>query len=710
MSAPRSGILLTRHFPACRCCVPARAVWSSAVTQQAHTVLPSFRRWLLVAALACVALPIAHAGDAGSLAFRIDEGHNINSFLREGPVAAHLLLRSGNDPRILVAFPAGNSGVGLWFEKTESPVEWSLTKAPRPVTALDGERRVLRGIEFEIETRATELRPRGAVLSSIRVLRDFELQATAPREVMIAPQAEGSGITWQRDRLDGAAGYRLAIEVLGDGQVGAGRFAAAPGKPLRLRLQALTGEPPLTPLGSLLTSAAGQDQRARDALAFLSYREKYLAGSWRFDTYFGRDTLISALLLAPVLEPQAVESAVISVLDRLAPNGEVAHEEDIGEFAVLRNSREGRGRIATPIYDYGMVDDDFLLAPLAARWLLDDERGRARAREFVRSHGGALARNLSWLVERTSGFAAKPHFGNLVAIKPGRMTGNWRDSEQGLGRGRYAYDINAALVPAALDAAARLADSGLLDGNLGEAQRRKLKQARQLARAWSSRAPSLFTVDVPAAQARAAITAYAKELGVDDAGALRALGDSTLQFHALSLDKQGLPVPVLHSDEGFRLLLTDPSPAEIERCIGAILKPFPAGLMTDAGMLVANPALADSDLRNEFTRYDYHGTVVWSWQQALMAAGLERQWRRKDLPAPLRERLQLARSELWAVIQRSSALRTSELWSWSWSGGKFEVQPFGRPGTDVDESNAAQLWSTVYLGLRPPGDSPAAIP
>ena len=94
----------------------------------------------------------------------------------------------------------------------------------------------------------------------------------------------------------------------------------------------------------------------------------------------------------------------------------------------------------------------------------------------------------------------------------------------------------------------------------------------------------------------------------------------------------------------------------------------------------------------------------------LMAAGLERQWRRKDLPAPLRERLQRARSELWAVIQRSSALRTSELWSWSWSGGKFQVQPFGRPGKDVDESNAAQLWSTVYLGLRPPGDSPAATP
>lgn len=37
-------------------------------------------------------------------------------------------------------------------------------------------------------------------------------------------------------------------------------------------------------------------------LTFLSYREKYLAGSWRFDTYFGRDTMMSLTLLAPVLQ------------------------------------------------------------------------------------------------------------------------------------------------------------------------------------------------------------------------------------------------------------------------------------------------------------------------------------------------------------------------------------------------------------------------
>ena len=66
--------------------------------------------WLL-AALPAVGLEPA----AARLDYQVDEGLNINRLLREGEVAAHLVLRSGNDPRILIAFPAGDSGVGLWF-------------------------------------------------------------------------------------------------------------------------------------------------------------------------------------------------------------------------------------------------------------------------------------------------------------------------------------------------------------------------------------------------------------------------------------------------------------------------------------------------------------------------------------------------------------------------------------------------------------------
>ena len=64
------------------------------------------------------------------LDFQVDEGLNTNRLFREGAVAAHLVLRSGRDPRILIAFPAGNSGVGVWFVHRSEAVRWTLRGAP----------------------------------------------------------------------------------------------------------------------------------------------------------------------------------------------------------------------------------------------------------------------------------------------------------------------------------------------------------------------------------------------------------------------------------------------------------------------------------------------------------------------------------------------------------------------------------------------------
>jgi hypothetical protein len=195
---------------------------------------------------------------------------------------------------------------------------------------------------------------------------------------------------------------------------------------------------------------------------------------------------------------------------------------------------------------------------------------------------------------------------------------------------------------------------------------------------------------------------------VDGDAAIRSLGAMPLSFHGLSLDEQGKPVPILNSDEGFRYLLTNPRPEELAESVAAVMRPFPAGLMSGVGLLVANPAQASADLRPEFSRFAYHGTVVWSWQQALLAAGFDRQLKRGDLPAPLQAQIERARADLWAAIERSATVRTSELWSWSYGNGQYRLEPFGRRSAgaeraDADESNAAQLWSTVYLGLSAPG-------
>ncbi|MGR4863620.1 hypothetical protein [Caulobacter sp. LARHSG274] len=653
---------------------------------------------------------------APDLAYQLTEGQNLNAFVREDKVAAHLLLRNGVDPRILVAFPAGNSGVGLWFEPTARPATWRLDQPPRPVR-----RGALNGVIAIASSDAPRLVVKQAVLSNVRFLRDYQAVGKFPPEVAAEPKIAADTITWRRTRLDGGLGYELSVRVI-DGRIDNGAITAGANGRIALEITALSGDAPLTPLpvAQLLNADAAADPAARNALAFLSYREKFLAGSWRFNTYFGRDTLMSVRLLTPALRPAAVEAGLNSVLARLSPGGEVAHEEGIGEFAVVQNRKAGRGGDAAEL-DYGMVDDDYMLGPVAADYLQGP--GQARARSFLAQPlasesqpgvrpptGTLLVNNLRFVLNQGRGFADAPSVRTLIAIKPGRTTGEWRDSNEGLGGGIYPYDVNAALVPAAIEAADRLFRAGLLEPYLSAEDRALFADAGRMAQVWRDKAPPLFRVELPAGQAASSIRSYADSLGVPAAPALRALGSQPLVFHALSLKAGGEPVPILNSDEGFALLLGRPSAADLDTYVAAIMRPFPAGLMTDVGLVVANPAFAEREAQARFTPAAYHGAVVWSWQQAMLAAGLERQLARCDLPAPLRAKLVAAQAQLWRAIRATRAVQSSELWSWAFRNGRYQVAPFGADKADADESNAAQLWSTVYLAVQPPRTPQQARP
>jgi len=669
--------------------------------------------WFALVAAASISVSVgARAPVDVRLAFDVREGLNLNSFVREGDVASHVVLRSGTEPRILVTFPAGNSSVGVWFEHVDRAIEWTQLGSLQPVRESDEKGRPLRGIATDLSVAAPELRVRTAVLSSTRVLRDFQALGKAPAEVGAPMRVAGRTLTWSRDRLDGAPGYRLSIEVT-HGQLEQGRIEAAGDGRIGLRVTGLTGEPPLTTLtqSQLLSAAAGTDRAARQTLEFLAYREKFLAGSWRFDTYFGRDTLLSLRMLMPALTPAAVEAGLNSVLTRLSAQGEVAHEEDVGERAILDHMQQDGSRSAVPVFDYKMIDSSYLLAPVAVAWLLDDERGRASV--FLASavgneggrtgtRGAALLTNLRLVLKSATAFADEPRKSNLISLKNGVAVGEWRDSEGGLGGGRYPYDVNAVLVPAALDAAARLYGSGLLKPYLTSTDAELFGRAAQMAKVWSAKAPPLFDVSIPQPAAVRAIETYAQAQHIDARPAVASVVSSGLQFHALALDGGGKPLPVMHSDEGFALLFAKPDPVTLDRAVTSSLCPFPAGLMTDVGMVVANPAFLPLNLQSGFSRNAYHGTVVWSWQQALFAAGLERQLHRTELSAELRSHLQQAQHTLWSAIAATRAQRNSELWSWEFTAGHYEVAAFGAAAADADESNAAQLWSTVYLAVRPP--------
>ena len=670
------------------------------------------------AAAACVLLTVAPAAAWArpaqpQPAFEVREGGMVNYFLRQGPVSAHLVLRSGPAPRILMAFPAGNSGVGLWFARSRGHGAWKIHGEPKPVHTTDAKGRALYGMTAQATLADPQLDLHQAVLSSVRVLRDYQSDGTLPQGIAVAPVVKGRTFYWSRERLDGAVTYRLIIEVV-DGKVSGRRIFAGTDGSIGLRITGLTGEAPLVPLAGrdLLRNPSGSEAAAGETLAFLAYREKFLAGSWRFDTYFGRDTLLSLRLLMPVLSPTAVEDGLDSVLARLSPRGEVAHEEDIGEGAVLEHMKADGSRSAAPVYDYKMIDEDYLLAPLAAAWMLQ-QSARARSAAFLAApvggplehgdtRGAALVKNLRYVVQGAEAFAQAPNVANLISLKPGQIVGDWRDSGTGLGGGRYPYDVNAVLVPAALAAAAQLAGGGLLTPYLSASDRTLFAGAARMAQVWREHAPPLFAVTLSHSVAANAVEIYADSQGVPSQAPLAALGKGPLHFHALSLSAAGEPMPVMQSDEGFLLLFANPDPQALDDIVSALMRPFPAGLMTGVGMVVANPVFCGPTQQKLFSRNAYHGTVVWSWQQALFAAGLARQLDRHDLPAAVRADLIKAQRVLWSAIEATRSMQNAELWSWSYGAGHYQLRPFGSSAADADESNAAQLWSTVYLAVRPP--------
>jgi hypothetical protein len=68
----------------------------------------------------------------------------------------------------------------------------------------------------------------------------------------------------------------------------------------------------------------------------------------------------------------------------------------------------------------------------------------------------------------------------------------------------------------------------------------------------------------------------------------------------------------------------------------------------------------------------------------------------------VRADLMKAQRVLWSAIEATRSMQNAELWSWSYEAGHYQLRPFGSSAADADEANAAQLWSTVYLAVRPP--------
>jgi len=665
-------------------------------------ILPFASLFLTLGACAEPGDERADVSDA-DLRFSISEGQSDNHFIRQNGVSGHLNLRTHPKPRVIVAFPAGNSGAALFFEDVVNGPVWGPVSDIQVIRRTDEAGRVLYGMQADIIIEAERLSLEEADVGSIRFLRKAVDYSKLPPRGIPDMHIDGNQIRFFRERPDGKSSYLIDIEILaGNLQTDDGlQFVANDEGSLKIRLAAASADPLEIPVSAdrLLTDNAGNNVLLENSLAFLSYENKMLAGSWRFLTYFGRDTLLSIRLLMPILTPDAAEIGLGSVFERINDQGEVAHEEEIGELAVYRNLAERDRATAEPIYDYDMVDDNLMLAPVLNSYI--ETFGFDRAHKFLSGQTSAreplrsqLVKNLSLVARQAEAFAVEPDRSNLISIKDGLNDGNWRDSDEGLAGGRYPYDVNAVLMPAALQAAADIIGSGLLDGYAGSlpAQEKLLRMAA----VWEANAAKNFKVSVTAEQVRERLADYSQENGYP----LVDIPVGDVSFYAVALDARFKPLPVMHSDIGADLLFLQRPEHHLTEIITNLARPFPAGLSTPVGVLAANPAFADAEVQGLVTRNHYHGTVVWSWQQAMMIAGLDAQLRRDDLSAALREELQNARQMIWRGITASKEIINSELWSFAVRGDEFVIAPFGQSEGHLTESNAVQLWSTVFLALR----------
>src|SRR3989475_645247 len=457
-------------------------------------------------------------------------------------------------------------------------------------------------------------------------------------------------------------------------------------------------------------------EREVRGVELLSYREKLMAGLPNFATYFGRDMLMTALLMQPVWAPAMSEHVVASALGKLSPTGDVSHEEAVGGQAIRENAAEynrlvsagqqARARallahLAATRENYIMVDDDFQLPVVAARYLADPRVSADRKRDFLRArqHLARLVSNLAFVVRKAAPYARDPAATNLVSFPRAPdghwISASWRDSRAGYGGGRFAMDVNVIWVPHALEAVGTVLDAlsqlGAPPVIRAEPLATFARDRATLARAvvvWQG-AERHFRVALPSGDAARRVEARLGALPQPEreywAEVLRHVGapGDTLRFLALSLDGAGRPIPVVNTDPAMLLFLEPLYRPRVRELIAPILASYPVGLFVDdLGPLVANDAYAAPKVWEIFRRDAYHSpTVVWGRDVNVLLAGLAQQRGSGDVLRRISE-----------AVDRSG-LRHAELWSYSIENGRLVPSRYGT-------SSDVQLWSLTDLAVQ----------
>lgn len=269
-------------------------------------------------------------------------------------------------------------------------------------------------------------------------------------------------------------------------------------------------------------------------------------------------------------------------------------------------------------------------------------------------------------------------------------------------------------MPAALRSIAALSKAGFFSEHASWAT-----TAAEYAQVWEDNTLFFFEETVPVAEAKALVESYASDAGYGFPSRADAITSDVI-YHGLALDGNNNQsvVKVMNTDDCFRLFMLNTTnqgqlTAFVNQSATNVQGQFPVGLSTDVGVLVANPAYGGAAVyAANWTNNAYHGTVVWSWQMAMLAAGLQRQLDRCSSSAvpdfcsdtSVHGNMVAAYNHLWDLIEANKPHLSSEVWSWQYRGGKFDFIELGSlpppAGLNPTESDIRQLWSLTFLAVQ----------
>jgi hypothetical protein len=428
----------------------------------------------------------------------------------------------------------------------------------------------------------------------------------------------------------------------------------------------------------------------------LSSKQKLMAGLPTYATYFGRDMLMTALLMEPVWSDTMPEFVMGAALAKLGPDGDVSHEEALGGQAIRENVAEFLRTGDTTLLrnlqrtreNYWMIDDDFQLPVVAGHYFANASVPEDRKHAFLQRWGAALRKNLAYVARQAAPYAQNPVATSLVSFKRDAdgycHPGSWRDSRVGYAGGCYAFDVNVVWVPQALAAIVAI-DSVLRD--IGEPGVEQIADVRRAAQVWQGSARH-FMVGLDSATIETRVRAKLASLPTEE----RAHWDSvleraalhldTLRFPAVSLDSTGQPIPVMTTDPGMWLLLERQDSSVEREILRPFLLPYPIGLFIDGvGLAVANDAYATPAVWDMYARDLYHSPrVVWGREVNVLLAALATRHR----PGAI--------DSVRTAVARSG-LQYAELWSYKFEGGALRPVRYGS-ASDV------QLWTLTDLAVQ----------